>query len=137
MRRIDIAGLRQRYEAAKAKSPQALAKDSPLFPGSGATDLPRFFATSYEPVPSGDIQALASKSLGALNTDGYWSTALPITSHPYRGDGSKQAAKGDFASHSCRRRHDTSPYTDSNPAMGISTAEYMKQMNVLIQWLAQ
>ena len=52
------------------KSPQALAKDSPLFPGSGATDLPRFFATSYEPVPPGDIQALTSQALGALNTDG-------------------------------------------------------------------
>lgn len=135
VRRIDIAGLRQRYEAAKAKSPQALTKDSPLFPGSGATDLPRFFATSYEPVPSGDIRALTSQSLGALNSDGYWSTALPITSHSYRGDGSKQVAKGDFASTHVGDDSDTSPYTDTNPATGISTAEYMKQMNILIQWL--
>lgn len=134
-RRVDIAGLRKRYEAAKAKSPQELAKDSPLFPGAGATDLPRFFATSYEPVPPGDIQALTSQSLDALNAEGYWSAALRLTSHPYRGDGSKQSAKGDFATTHVGDDSDTSPYADSNPGMGISTAEYMKNMNVLIVWL--
>ena len=134
-RRIDIAGLRKRYEAAKAKSPQELAKASPLSPGPGATELPRLFATVYEPVPSGDIQSLATTSLGTLNAEGYWPAALKTTSHPYHGDGSKQVAKGDFASTHVGDQTDTSPYPEPNPPMGISTAEYMKHMNVLIQWL--
>jgi hypothetical protein len=134
-RRVDIAGLRKRYEAAKAKSPQELAKQSPLFPGAGATELPRLFATVYEPVPAGNIQTLATTALGSLNAEGYWPAAIQMTSHPYRGDGSKQVAKGDFASTHVGDESDTSPYPDPNPTVGISTAEYMKNMNVLIQWL--
>jgi PelA/Pel-15E family pectate lyase len=134
-RRIDIAGLRKRYEEAKARSPQELAKQSPLFPGPGALELPRQFATIYEPVPEGDIQQLAAASLSSLNAEGYWPAPLVMTSHPYKGDGSKQVAKGDFASTHVGDETDTSPFPDPNPVMGISTAEYMKHMNVLIQWL--
>lgn len=134
-RRVDVAGLRKRYEAAKAKSPEQLAKESPLFPGPDTTELPRLFATLYEPLPSGNIQTLAASSLGTLNAEGYWPAPLKMTSHPYQGDGSKQVAKGDFASTQVGDERDTSPFPDPNPPMGISTAEYMKHMNVLIHWL--
>jgi PelA/Pel-15E family pectate lyase len=134
-RRIDIAGLRKRYEAAKAKSPQELLKNSPLAPGAGATELPRFFATVYEPLPPGDIKALANTAVTSLNDTGYWPAPLKMTSHPYRGHGSKDVAKGDFATTQVGDASDTSPYPDPNPVIGISTAEYMKQMNVLIQSL--
>lgn len=142
-RRIDIAGLRKRYEEAKAKSPQELAQQSPLFPGAGVTELPRLFATIYEPVPEGNIETLAAASLGSLNAEGYWPAPLRMTSHPYRGphrengrhNGSKQLAKGDFATTQVGDESDTSPFPDPNPPLGISTAEYMKHMNVLIRWL--
>jgi hypothetical protein len=134
-RRIDVVGLRKRYEAAKAKIPQELAKESPLFPGAGAKELPRLFATVYEPVPEGNIQTLTTTALGSLNAEGYWAAPLRMTSHPYKADGSKQVAKGDFASTHVGDESDTSPFPDPNPPMGISTAEYMKNMNVLIQWL--
>jgi Pectic acid lyase len=134
-RRADIAGLRKRYEAAKAKSKQEMAKQSPLFPGTDATELPRLFAPVYEPVPAGNIQTLATTSLSGLNTEGYWPAPLQMTSHPYRADGSTQVAKGDFVSTHVGDESDTSPYPDPKPVTGISTAEYMKNMNVLIQWL--
>lgn len=138
-RRIDIAGLRKRYEAAKAKSPRELLKESPLAPGSGATELPRLFATLYEPLPPGDIKVLANTATGSLNASGYWPAPIRMTSHPYRGPyrgkDSKEVAKGDFATTQVGDESDTSPYPDPNPVTGISTAEYMKQMNVLIQWL--
>lgn len=136
-RRVDIAGLRKRYEAAKAKSAKELTKDSPLFPGAGATDLPRFFATQYEPLPTGDIQVLTTTAVGSLNPTGYWPAPLKMTSHPYRADGSTQIAKGDFAGTHVGDESDTSPFPDPNPPAGISTAEYMKNMNVLIHWLAK
>ncbi|MET0535399.1 MAG: pectate lyase [Steroidobacter sp.] len=134
-RRIDIAGLRKRYEEAKAKPVAELTKQSPLFPGSGVTELPRFFATVYEPLPKGDIKTLASTAVGALNATGYWPAPLTMTSRPYRGDGAKESSKGDFATTQVGDDSDTSPYPDPNPVSGISTAEYMKQMNVLIQSL--
>jgi PelA/Pel-15E family pectate lyase len=134
-RRIDIAGLRKRYEAVKAKSPQELLKKSPLAPGAGATELPRFFATVYEPLPSGDIKELASTAVTSLNSTGYWPAPLKMTSRPYRGDGSKDVVKGDFSATQVGDDNDTSPYPDPKPVVGISTAEYMKQMNVLIESL--
>jgi hypothetical protein len=134
-RRIDIAGLRKRYEAVKAKSPEQLLKKSPLAPGAGATELPRFFATVYEPLPPGDIKQLANTAVTSLNSTGYWPAPLNMTSRPYRGDGSKEVAKGDFSGTQVGDESDTSPYPDPNPVIGISTAEYMKQMNVLIQSL--
>ena len=134
---VDIAGLRKRYEAVKAKSPQELLKESPLAPGAGATELPRFFATVYEPLPPGDIKALANTAVTSLNSTGYWPAPLKMTSRPYRGNGSKEVAKGDFSSTQVGDETDTSPYPDPNPVVGISTAEYMKHMNVLIQSLEQ
>ena len=134
-RRIDIAGLRKRYEAVKTKSPQELLKKSPLAPGVGATELPRFFATVYEPLPQGDIKTLANTAVTSLNSTGYWPAPLKMTSRPYRGDGSKEVAKGDFSNTQVGDESDTSPYPDPNPVVGISTAEFMKQMNVLIQSL--
>ena len=42
-RNIDVAGLRRRYDEAKALTPEAARKTSPLIPGAGAIPLPRFF----------------------------------------------------------------------------------------------
>ena len=46
-----------------------------------------------------------------------------MTSRPYRGDGSKEVAKGDFSGTQVGDESDTSPYPDPNPVIGISTAE--------------
>ena len=106
-----------------------------MAPGAGARELPRFFATVYEPLPPGDNKQLANTAVTSLNSTGYWPAPLNMTSRPYRGDGSKEVAKGDFSGTQVGDESDTSPYPDPNPVICISTAEYMKQINVLIQSL--
>ena len=130
-RRIDVAGLRKRYEEARALSPAALAKASPLAPGAPKKPLPRFFAVTVEGGPS--LPSIASV-VSALNAEGYWLVPLGTNSHPYRGDGPVSAVPGDFSQTMVGDETDTSPFPDAG-IQGISTAAYIRNMGVLIRAL--
>jgi hypothetical protein len=111
-------------------------KKSPLTPGSGAIELPRFFAERYAAPVDKDLDVQARGSITSLNAMGYWAAPLPQNSNPYAGDGRKAVAKGDFGTTHVGDETDTSPFNDGKtPA--ISTAEYLRNMNVLIQWLGR
>lgn len=135
-RRVDIAALREHYETARSTSPKTIAETSPLLPGKGAAELPRFFAQVHASVEADDLDALANDAVRSINRSGYWPAPLPQTSHPYRGHGPAEPARGDFSGTHVGDETDTSPFTPSEPVMGISTAEYLRNMNVLIRWLA-
>jgi PelA/Pel-15E family pectate lyase len=136
-RAIDTRSLRKRYEEARAADPQALAKSSPLAAGAGVIEFPRFFAQRYAPPAKRDLNEQARESIAALNADGFWPAPLPQTSHPYREPAKKEAASGDFATTFVGDSTDTSPFPNPAGTTSISTAEYLRNMNVLIQWLAQ
>jgi hypothetical protein len=51
--------------------------------------------------------------------------------------GAKEVAPGDFGTTHVGDDTDTSPYTDTAKTTSISTQEYLRNMNVLIQWRAQ
>jgi hypothetical protein len=136
-RRIDTAGLRKRYEEARKAEPRALLQNSPLTPGAGALELPRFFAQRYaEPAPSAPGEQLRA-SVSGLNASGYWPAPLPQTSHPYKGEPKKGEVAGNYAGTHVGDEFDTSPFTDTARTPSISTAEYLRNMNILIQALAQ
>jgi hypothetical protein len=135
-RRVDIAGLRERYEEAQSTPARTIAENSPLMPGKGVAELPRFFAEAYAPVAADDLDALADDVIQGLNSRGYWPAPLPQTSHPYSGDGPGKPAPGDYSGTHVGDESDTSPFTPDTPVVGISTAEYLRNMNVLIRWLA-
>jgi hypothetical protein len=135
-RRIDTAALRKRYEGLRNADLQALAKRSPLAPGTGIFELPRFFAQRYAPPSGGSLAGQARDSVGTLNDTGIWPAPLPQTSHPYRKDATPGAAKGDFATTHVGDEFDTSPFNDGKTS-SISTAEYLRNMNVLIRWLEE
>ncbi len=135
-RRIDVTGMRKRYQALIAADVGELARKSPLTPGPGAVALPRYFADRYAAHVGDDLHEQLARTMKSLNTTGYWPAALPQNSHPYGGDGKKTEVPGDFGMTHVGDETDTSPYNDGKtPA--ISTAEYLRNMNVLIQWLAQ
>jgi PelA/Pel-15E family pectate lyase len=136
-RRIDIDGLQKRYDEARATAPGSLAGSSPLSPDRGVVELPRFFARAYAPVDGRDLDTQAAESVGNLNGAGFWPAPLPQTSHPYRGDGSAKPARGDFSGTHAGDESDTSPFAADRPAIGISTAEYLRNMNVLVRWLSE
>ena len=127
-RRIDVAGLRKLHAEAKALSPAEATKASPLVPGAGVLPLPKYFA-----VEDGG-RATAEALVSGLNAQGYWPAPLGSTSHPYRGEGSKTAASGDFSQTHVGDDSDTSPFPDDT-LTGISTAAYIRNMSVLIRFL--
>jgi hypothetical protein len=135
-RRIDTAALRKRYETARATDPGELAKKSPLAAGTGIFELPRYFAERYAPPPE-SLDAPLRTTLSSLNATGFWPAPLPQTSHPYKGPGKKESAPGDFATTHVGDDTDTSPFTDTAKTASISTQEYLRNMNVLIHWLAR
>ena len=116
--------------------PRAVTKHSPLVAGSGVFELPRFFAERYAPPAPGDPGAQVRQSLDRLNETGYWPAPLPQNSHPYRGDASPGQANGDYATTHVGDAFDTSPFNDGRTP-SISTAEYLRNMNLLIRWLTQ
>jgi len=135
-RKLDTAGMRKRYEQLLKADVKVLAKQSPLAPGEGIVHLPRYFADRYASPVGKDLEGEVRKSVGGLNESGYWPAALPQNSYPYKGDSKKGDVKGDFGTTHVGDESDTSPYNDGKtPA--ISTAEYLKNMNVLIQFLAK
>jgi hypothetical protein len=136
-RKLDVAGLRQKYDALLKADPKELAKQSPLTPGPGIVELPRFFAERYAGSVGKDLDQQVRGTVTSLNSTGYWPAALPQTSNPYRGPGSKEVPSGDFGMTHVGDDTDTSPYTPKSRIEAISTAEYLRNMNVLIQWLGK
>ena len=136
-RTLDIAGLRLRYEQLVKADLKELARKSPLTAGPGLVALPRFFAERYSGAVGKDLDQQARGTLGALNAAGYWPAALPQTSNPYRGPGLREVAAGDFGMTHVGDDSDTSPYTPKSRIEAISTAEYLRNMNVLIRWLGR
>ncbi|MBC6983157.1 pectate lyase [Caulobacter sp. 17J80-11] len=144
-RKLDVAGLRRRYEALRATPPELASRGSPL--KAGRSPLPRFFAT--RPVEVSDLNsnrgappaasseaARVAELVAGLNAQGWWPTMLKSTSHPYRGDSPAEVAPGDFSRTLVGDATDTSPYVTDTPVVGISTGIYVQNMGVLIEHLA-
>ena len=128
-RRIDIAGLRKQYDAARQLPLSEIMKTSPLKLPSGAVPLPKYHTVSG---PNGDVAAVVS----SLNAQGYWLAPLGYNSHPYKADGTKAPQPGDYSQTYVGDASDTSPYPDPK-LMGISVEAYIRNMGVLIRALDQ
>lgn len=136
-RAIDVAGLRKRYEQARGADPKELATRSPLASGAGVVAFPRFFAQRYAPPSQENLTEQVQRAVRSLNAEGYWPVPLRETSHPYRGPARAQLAPGDFSTTHVGDTSDTSPFPDKSGTLSISTAEYLRNMNILIEWLAR
>lgn len=135
---VDVAGLRARYERARATPPDVTSKDSPLRAPKKA--LPRFFE-SGEPrpgrfEPQEPLAVRVSRILSSLDEQGRWIADLRSTSHPYTGDGPKTASPGDFSRTNVGDDSDTSPHR-AEGVKGISTSVYIRNMAELIRFVAR
>jgi PelA/Pel-15E family pectate lyase len=137
---VDVAGLRTRYEAAKATPPAQASKDSPLLAGAGKTPLPRFFQVSATPrvgpAVSEAPEARVMRIIAAIDERGRWKGELGTTSHPYKGDGPMTVAPGDFSRTNVGDESDTSPYR-AEGVIGVSTTLYMRNMGELIRFITK
>lgn len=136
-RGIDTAALRRKYEELRTADVKTLTKNSPLAPGAGVVPLPRYFAQRYAPPAGTELAGQVRASLSGLNSTGFWPAPLQQTSHPYKGVAPKGPAGGDVTYRDVSDEWDTSPFADTAKTTAISTAEYLRNMNVLIQWRSQ
>jgi PelA/Pel-15E family pectate lyase len=125
-RRVDVAGMRTRYEQLRQISRAEMLKDSPLEAGAGLLPLRRFFAVESSGGPT------VAEALSTLNKDGYWPGRLGYNSHPFTRQGTPDIAPGDFSQTYVGDETDTSPFPDEK-LTGISTAAYIRHMSVLIR----
>ena len=79
----------------------------------------------------------AARAVASLDAQGRWIAPLGSTSHPYRGDGSKEIAPGDFSRTQVGDETDTSPYRADPGIVGISTSTYIRNMGELIRFLGE
>jgi hypothetical protein len=90
--------------------------------------LPKHFV--LVPAP----QLTAATAVASLNKEGYWVGPLGYNSHPYKGDGPRTAAPGNYRTTHVGDEFDTSPYPDST-LTGISIDAFIRHMSVLIRAL--
>jgi PelA/Pel-15E family pectate lyase len=138
-RQVDVARLRMDYLAAGVLPSAEVTAGSPLRPGAGRVPLPRYFAVRG-PAPFGPDAAAApaervARALASLDAQGRWIGPLGSTSHPYRGDGSKEVAPGDFSRTQVGDQSDTSPLRADPGLVGITTSTYIRNMSELIRFL--
>lgn len=143
-RRVDVDGLRRRYERLLATPVARLTSNSPLL-SNARRPLPRFFANQDVSVSDLNLNSRlgsghgerAADLVASLNAEGWWPTPLRSVSNPYAGRGSRTPAPGDFSQTHVGDRTDTSPYPTDTPVDGISVGAYVQNMAALIDALAR
>ena len=134
---IDVAGLRQEYEALRSVPVEQLLASSPL-EGLEPQPLPEYFVSgglTGSDLNAGDRDASVRELVRSLNREGWWPTELRATSNPYRGEGPAEPVPGDYRTTHVGDASDTSPYTTDDPVTGISTSAYIANMARLIEAL--
>lgn len=147
---IDIAALKQAYQTATSTNPDEARKLSPLTPGV-KFDLPRFFTLGKVSFSDLNFRAQTISTRHSLNeqaidimenfhSGGYWLTPLYYTTNPYsviaKTSNAKNSKSSDeFANTMVGDQWDTSPFPVTQPTMGISTASFIQNMGILIDYL--
>jgi hypothetical protein len=71
----------------------------------------------------------------SLDNENRWLVKHALISHPYIGDGQKKEPTDEYASTYVGDETDTSPFRDPGDQLYISTAQYIRNMYVLINYL--
>jgi hypothetical protein len=135
---IDIGQLKEAYNRLSSLSVEEVTNDSPLkegrFEGEGTPqtyyDLNRFRFPMQ--VTETSVRAI----IGSLDAQHRWLTKHGLTSHPYLGEGHKGEEPTDaYASTNVGDETDTSPFRDPSDQLYISTGDYIKNMELLINYI--
>jgi PelA/Pel-15E family pectate lyase len=137
-RQLDTDALRKASAEVRGVSREEITKGSVLADPAarGVATLPRYFSRvpkAFAEADAGGLNAQVTRVMEALDADGFWLTPLRMNSHPYSRDGAQEKAEGDFSGTQVGDITDTSPFSARGErVMCISTAAYIRNMNVLI-----
>ena len=136
-RHVPVEELKDAYQRISALSPSEATRDSPIKPEQFVgTGIPQTYydlnrdAFNYVPKEPDLIGIIHS-----LDNQGRWLTKHASISHPYIGEGQKQEPTDQYASTNVGDETDTSPYRDPSDQDYISTGDYIKNMNLLINFV--
>ncbi|MBN2166227.1 MAG: hypothetical protein JW717_08125 [Marinilabiliaceae bacterium] len=135
--RIPLNELKNEYKRVASMSVEDATKESPLhigpFTGKGTPqkyyNLTRhYFDFTVEKTVVKDI-------INSLDNKGRWLSKHAQISHPYIGDGVLKDSTDKYALTMVGDETDTSPYRDESDQDYISTRTYIKNMNLLLNYL--
>lgn len=142
---IDVEALRREYQEARALSAEEATENSPLLPGRfpGEGTPQRFYALKSSVYTASGLRSARNvpskneveKILSSLDEKGRWLAKHRSTSNPYVGDGTKTEPTNRYASTHVGDETDTSPYRDESDREYISTSEFIRNMQVLMNYV--
>ncbi|HWI92553.1 MAG TPA: pectate lyase [Flavisolibacter sp.] len=137
---VNITELKNEYNRISAFSPGDATKNSPLKPGRfiGKGTPQTFYILERESYPFLDsINWNVDEIVHSLDGQNRWLVKHVMISHPFIGDGKNKELTNAYCSTYVGDETDTSPYRDTSDQLYISTAAYIKNMTVLINYLQQ
>ena len=136
---VDIEALKKEYRRVSLLPPEMVTKNSPLkVEKFESIDTPQSYYNlsrySLSEIPD---EAKVREIINSLDDQGRWLAGNKNTSNPYIGDGQNRELTEKYASTDAGDETDTSPFIDRSDQKYISTAEYIRKMNLLINYLGQ
>jgi len=135
---IDIQKLKDEYSRVSMLSVSEATKNSPLKPARFEGDvLPKY----YYDLGRGYVQTAevsetkANEIIISLDSQNRWLVKHVMISNPYTTDGQNTEPADKYASSYVGDETDTSPYRDTSDREYISTPAYIRNMNLLINYL--
>ena len=136
-RHVPVEELKEAYQRISALSPAEATKESPIKPEqfSGAGIPQAFYDLNRDAVKYVPKEQELTEIMHSLDSQGRWLIRHALISHPYIGDGINQEPTDQYASTNVGDETDTSPYRDPSDQEYISTGDYIKNMNLLINFV--
>ncbi|HUX97056.1 MAG TPA: pectate lyase [Bacteroidales bacterium] len=135
--KINIERLKEIYNHLNSLPPDSVTKNSPLRVESFKnTGLPpdHYNLSRYSLIEVPDIKK-AIAIISSLDNQGRWLVTNQNTSNPWKGNGKIKELTDRYASTNAGDETDTSPYQDTSDQKYISTWEYIKNMNLLLNYI--
>ena len=137
---VRLEELKNEYKRVSAMSPEETTRNSPLKPGhfNNQGTPQTFYDLKRESYPFIDsIKLNVQEIIHSLDNENRWLVPHAMISNSYIGDGKKKEATDEFSSTYVGDETDTSPFRDLSDKLYISTAAYIKNMSLLINYIQQ
>jgi len=137
---VELEKLKEEYYRISTMSPKQATKDSPLKPDRfNDMGLPQTFYTlkrNYYPFLD-SMNRKITDIINSLDEQNRWLIKHAMISHPFIGDGKNKEPTNEYSYSYVGDDTDTSPFRDPGDQLYISTAEYIKNMYMLINYIQQ
>jgi hypothetical protein len=135
--KIQLDELKAEYNRLSSVSPEEATKGSPLkIEQYARADTPqRFYDQNREAFDGITGETEANAIIHSIDNQNRWLIKHAFISNPYIGDGQNQELTDNYATTRVGDETDTSPYPDPSDQLYISTGEYIRNMNILINYI--